>query len=260
MPETDTPLTKDLTQMRAFLGTLVDQCHQRVWEGQDDYLSGYAYLRSRGVTDAQIDLFKIGVGPSEKVWPPYDIKDGVNSTKFREQFKGTLEGQLVFPVYNTRGTLRGIETRRWYDTKYRKYTQYFLSDWKLDAVFLGLPQALPSIWESETVYLVEGMFDFFVVQRVFPNTLCTLTARVSWEQQRFLKRWCRNIVFLFDSDQKGREAAQKARERYNTDDSELLAHQIMVPAKDPSEYYKQAGFERFARYLRQQSRSLNLYL
>ena len=260
MSDVNTPLS-DLEEMRAFLTQLVDTCHQNTYLDREDPLGGYAYLRGRGVTEDQINTFKIGVGSRDKVWPPYELKGRKNASKFNEQFKGNMEGQLVFPVYNTRGTLRGIETRRWYDTMYRKYTQYFLTDWKIDAVFLGLPQALPHIWETQTVYLVEGMFDFFVVQRVFPNTLCTLTARVGFEQQRFLQRWARNVVYMFDSDTKGREATEKAMARVNVDSNTgYYAHSLKVPAKDPSEYYQKVGYARFKRELESKASKLNLFL
>ena len=172
-----------------------------------------------------------------------------------------MEGQLTFPIYNQVGKLRGVETRMWEETEKRKYSQYWLSSWKEDAAFLGMPAAIPSIWETGTVFLVEGVFDFFAVQRVFPNTLCPLAAKLMWTQQKFLQRWCRNVVFMFDTDAKGREFTGKALDRYNVADSEgFMAHRLIYPAKDPSELYQKWGFPRFDRYLKQQADRLNLYL
>jgi DNA primase len=246
--------------MEAFLTDLVDQCHRNLDIEDEDPFGGYAYMRGRGVTDEQIKLFRLGIGPS-KVWAPHDLKDTRDGKLFNRQFRGSMEGQLVFPLYNPMGTLRGIETRLWEETEKRKYTQYFMESWREDCVFLGMPQALPSIWETKTVYLVEGMFDFFVVQRVFPNTLCTLSAKVMATQYRFLQRWCRHVVFIFDSDEKGREVTQKALERYNVDTRDgFMAHDLRIPTKDPCSLYESWGFDRFKRHLQTQSDRLGLYL
>jgi len=229
-------------------------------EDPDDPFGGYAYLRGRGVTEEQIKLFQIGIGPRE-VWTPKELRDTVDGKMFNRQFRGTMDGQIVFPVWNATGKLRGIETRLWEETATRKYTQYWRAAWKEDAVFLGMPGALESIWETGTVYIVEGMFDFFPVQRVFPNTLCTLTAKVMYSQYRFLQRYCRHVVFMFDMDEKGRTTTDEALERYNVGGRDgFLAHRLTYPAKDPGELYEKWGISRFERYLNRQSDGFNLYL
>jgi len=128
-------------------------------------------------------------------------------------------------------------------------------------VFLGLPQALEAIWATRAVFLVEGVFDFFVVQRVFPNTLCPLAARIMWTQHRFLERWCRYVVFMFDTDEKGRNFTEGAIERYNVSTRDgFMVHRMAYPAKDPSALYDQWGYPRFERFLQDQASKLNLYL
>ena len=248
--------------MEKFLTELVERSHQALLsDDPDDPFGGYAYLRGRGVTDEQIALFKLGIGPRGKMWAPLELKDTVDGKMFNRQFRGSMEGQITIPIWNPSGKLRGVETRLWEETEDRKYTQYWLEAWREDAVFLGIPAALEAIWETRTVYLVEGMFDFFPVQRVFPNTLCTLTAKVMWSQSRFLQRFCRHVVFLYDMDSKGQEAAAAAMDRANIAGHDgYLAHRLMYPAKDPGELYERWGFSRFERYLRDRSDRLNLYL
>lgn len=246
--------------MEQALAKIVEASKARMDFGDEDLFGGYAYLRGRGVTDSQICEFGIGIGP-DVVWAPKKLRETPDGKKFNRQFKGSMEGQLTFPIYNPMGKLRGVETRLWEETKTRKYSQYWLSSWKEDAVFLGLPNALPAIWETGTVFLVEGVFDFFVVQRVFPNTICPLAARVMRTQHRFLLRWCRHVVFMFDSDEKGREFMDEALDRYNRSVSEgFVAHSLKYPAKDPGQLYQNWGFDRFERFLKRQADRLNLYL
>lgn len=244
--------------MITYLSNLIEKSHQNLLEDMDStFFSGYAYLRGRGVTDEQIHFYKLGLGLNI-------VKCNIKSSegvKFNKQFYGTMKGQVIIPLYNSLGKLRGIETRYIESTHTRKYTQYFLSNWKEDAVFLGLPYSLKNIWDTQTVYLVEGMFDFFPVQRVFPNTLCTLSARVMYTQYRFLCRYCKHVVFLFDRDDKGISVVDDQLDRYNIDQSKgYHVHRISFPTKDIGEFYEKRGYEYFRSYLIQQSSRLNLYL
>jgi len=233
---------------------IVAKAHALMDYEDEDPFGGYAYLRSRGVTDEQIRTFTLGLGPKAVSMPP-DTDDGA---RFNKQYRGTLNGNVVLPLYNSSGTLRGIETRLWEE---RKYSQYYLDGWKEDAVFLGLPHALASIWETGTVFLVEGAFDYFPVQRVFPNTLCPLTAKLTDTQTRFLHRYARNVVFLFDRDAKGIGYSTRVMEQYNhTGTDRFLVHQLAYPAKDPGALYEAWGPDRFSSYLRRQADGLNLYL
>lgn len=243
--------------MYDILHGLVRDCHAQLDTSDEDPFGGNAYLRGRGVTKDQIKEFRVGLGiPQVRV---REVDE--DAKKFNRQFRGKLAGQLTFPIYNSLGVLRGMETRLWEETETRKYTQFWLSTWKEDAVFLGLPQALPHIWETRVVYLAEGVFDFFPLQRVFPNTLCPLRATVMATQHRFLRRHCRHVVFCYDRDKKGREVQEEMQERYNVEDSGGFdVHQLAYPAKDPSELYQKWGFPKFERYLRAQSERLTLYL
>jgi len=247
--------------MESFLTDLIKSSHEELMTTDpDDLFSGYAYLRGRGVTEEQMKLFQIGVGPSE-AWAPHKLRKTPDGKMFNRQFRGTMEGQITFPVWNSSGVLRGVETRLWEETQFRKYTQYWLESWQEDSTFLGCPAALESIWETGVVYLVEGMFDFFPVQRVFPNTLCTLTAKVTEAQQRFLKRYCKHVVFMFDMDQKGKEISGKSLDKYNVSNNRgFSAHQLIYPAKDPGELYEKWGIVRFDKYLKRKADSFNLYL
>lgn len=247
--------------MDTFITQIKDQCHRNLMDSdRDDPFGGYSYLRGRGVTEEQMLTFQLGIGRAN-TWSPKSLRNTPNGKMFNRQFRGTLEGQIVIPIWNASGKLRGLETRLWEETESRKYTQYWLDTWTEDAVFLGLPDALEAIWETGVVYLVEGMFDFFPVQRVFPNTLCTLTAKVMFSQYRFLQRYCKHVVFVYDRDTKGRDVMQDAMDRYNVRGRDgFTAHTLTYPAKDPGQLYENLGIKKFERLLKRKSESFNLYL
>ena len=237
------------------LQALVDQAHSLLDTDDDDPLGGYAYLRGRGVSDDQIRQFKIGIGP-DRVQMPEDTLDG---KRFNAQYRGTMHRKIVIPLYNTSGTLRGVLSRSWEE---RQFSFFYLEGWKEDALLFGMPNALQAIWDTRTVYLVEGAFDFFPVQRVFPNTLSPLTAKLTHTQLRFLRRWVKNVVFLFDRDEKGMSYSSKIIDSYNVQGAgmDFSAHRLPYPAKDPGALYEMWGYARFQDHLRRQSEGLNLYL
>jgi DNA primase len=241
--------------MEKFLQDLVDHAHSLVDFDDDDPLGGYAYLRGRGVSDDQIRTFKLGFGP-KSIKAPEDTEDG---RRFNRQYRGSMAGSVVMPLYNPSGTLRGFETRMWEE---RKYSHFMIEGWKEDAVFLGTPQVLDVVWQTQTVFLVEGMFDFFPVQRVFPNTLSPLTAKLTHAQLRFLRRWAKNVVFLFDRDTKGMNYSNKLIDQYNVtgDEGWFYVHRMNYPAKDPGQLYELMGVSRFEAHLRRQADGMNLHL
>jgi DNA primase len=236
--------------MDSYLSDLISQCHQNLLDSdKDDPFGGYFYLRGRGVSDFQIDQFNIGLGYS-------NVK---GDSKFNYVFNGSLKNYIVVPLYNASGKLRGLETRTFDDTK--KYVQFYLDGWKEDAVCLGFPYTLESIWESETVFLVEGMFDFFPLQRIFPNVLSPLSAKVTPTQNRFLQRFCKNVVYMFDMDTKGDETSKDLISKSNIYGYKgYKSHRFKFPAKDIGEMYDKMGYDRLKKFIESEVNKLNLYL
>jgi DNA primase len=232
--------------MRAYLTDIIQACHESVDIDDEDPCSGYAYMRGRGITDEQIQSFRLGVGISKL---PRLSDTSEDAERFKRQFRDTLSGQIIIPLYAPDGTLMGLETRLYDDSSTRRYTQYYLSEWVQDPVFLGTPQALPSIWESKTAILTEGVFDLFVVQRVAPNVICPLTARVSPIQNRFLTRWCDKVVFMFDSDMKGRSYTQSMMDKNIQGADGYDVYTLKYPAKDPSALYQKVGYHKFSQMI-----------
>lgn len=209
-------------------------------------------LWSRGVSDAQIRDFKIGY--LNKGLPTLE---GAGVEDFLKWYKGNgkkVWDVFVFPLTNALGQVKGVQFRH-VEREARGYTDYYLG--KDEPAFFGLAQAMPYVWQTQTLVLVEGVFDFFPVHRVFPNSMSTMTAAVSSNFSRFLKRNVREVWLCYDRDTAGRDGAHDFLEAYRTDYERVRVGQLpalLMPngkrTKDPSDLWELLGDERFGVYLK----------
>ena len=199
------------------------------------------YLAARGVSREQIEKIGIGYFP-EDVWPPYVKNDSEDSEAYHKwSSKGyRLRGKLVFPMRNGAGMLRGLQIRSPHKEQ-KDYSKFYLERAKVDAVFFGAEMALPTIWSRREVYLCEGLFDYFPLQRIFPNTLCTGTANVSNRQIEFLCRFVDDVHVVFDMDWGGNQFWKKFNEMHGDEFKSL--HRITLKGKDVSEMWEAVGDE-----------------
>lgn len=98
---------------------------------------------------------------------------------------------------------------------------------------------------SETIILCEGYMDVIALHDAgFGNAVATLGTAITSEQARIMKRYTKNVIIAYDSDSAGQRAADKA---FRLLEEVGLGVKIlrMENAKDPDEYIKKFGAEKF---------------
>jgi DNA primase len=223
-----------------FLETFVAYCHSYLLKSRENEGEGYSYLLGRGVSDKQIEDFKIGFFEGDI--PVREENQEFNNFNRWARYGKQIQRRLIFPFYNSKGLLRGIETRKIDEKNYLKFA---LERSSADGVFFGLPHALPEIWKTKSVIIVEGIFDFFPIQRIFPNTICCMTAKVSPNQFKMLERYGKNIHVLFDSDKPGQQLAQVVVDRLKKQNVQLYS----LPGHDIGDIWQKFGEDRFKQFL-----------
>lgn len=207
-------------------------------------------LWGRGVTDDQIRNF--GVGYVDVLPQEFRKVDEF----YRDWWaRGRFTDVYVFPLTNTLGQVKGVQVRR-VDRDVKGYSDWFLI--KDEPILFGLSQATPSIWSTQRVVLVEGVFDFFPVQRVYPETVSTLTSDVSSPFVRILKRLVREVWFCYDFDKAGfkgvRDFTDNHLQAFERVFSSSKFPRVKMAsgklAKDPSDAWEALGDERFGVVLR----------
>lgn len=205
-------------------------------------------LWARGVSDDQIELFCLGhVGNR--------LPDLEYPADFLEWcWDGRrLQDTFVLPLTNTLGDVKGLQFRR-VDPDKKGYSDF--TPYTEEPVTFGLAQAMPHAWKTGGIWLVEGVFDVFPVQRVRPNVIPTLTNKLSKPMARLLKRVVTDLWLAYDMDEEGRKAVRRMSWEYRKD---FEIHEPKFPrpktldgkrrVKDPNELWEAWGDDRFGRFL-----------
>ena len=226
-----------------WLEAFVESSHSQIGEREREA------LWTRGVSDEQIELYRLGYldGHLPKLDYPASFLEWCWEGR-------RLKGVFVLPLTNTLGQVKGLQFRNVLPEKkgYSDYTPY-----EDEAVTFGLAQAMSGVWSTRAIWLVEGVFDVFPIQRIHPNVIPVLTNRLTDAMARLLKRLVVDVWVAFDMDEKGRSAAKRTLRDYR---DTFKLHDVRFPrplaldgkrrVKDPSELWETWGDTRFRAFLR----------
>lgn len=231
--------------MAAWLEQLVQAAQEQLGDRQREALWG------RGVSDQQIRQFRIGYLDCEL--PSIELPKA-----FLGQFDNgsRLDDVFVLPLTNTLGQIKGLQFRH-VDRDRKGYSDFI--PYADEPVLFGLGQAMEAVWRTESVWLVEGSFDLFPVQRHCPNIVATLTARLTTQFVRVLRRLVKEIWMGYDMDSTGREATTEVVKTYGR---EFKIRQVRWPrvqrldgkglVKDPSDLWEAWGDDQLGVFLKRQ--------
>lgn len=202
-------------------------------------------LWTRGVSDEQIDRYQLGY--LDRDLPTADYPPGF----LKWWNKQPRDDVFILPLTNTLGHVRGLQLRH-VDLERKGYTDYIAD--KEEPVLFGLAQAMPAVWETEKICLVEGVFDLLPLQRHIPPIVSTLHAGIPKNFWRILRRLVTQIDFAYDNDPQGIKVAFGTAREYAGAFRFNILQIPKVPfrdryVKDPNELWGVWGDERLASYL-----------
>ena len=210
-----------------------------------------AYIRGRGFTDDIIKKYRIGYAPKNNL-----IANSMSGVKESALLSTGLcrrgeyglydffRDKLMFPIFNPRGQVIAFSGRS-LDGSEPKYINTSDTDMlhKRQTIF-GLNFARDAIHRANRSIVVEGQIDAIRMQtNGFPETVAPLGTALTEEHLAILCKSNRNIVFCFDGDAAGQQAAARACSlvmpflRDNAD----IKFAFVTGGKDPDEVLKSAG-------------------
>lgn len=218
-----------------WLEQLTQYAHERLGDREREA------LWTRGVSDEQIALYRLG--SINKKLPDLDYPPGFMEWCWEGR---RLDDVYLLPLTNTLGQVKGLQFRH-IDRNRPGYSDYI--PYGDEPVLFGLSQAMPHVWKTESIWLVEGGFDLFPIQRVYPEIVATLTARVTGEFARLLQRLVKEIWLVYDMDTTGRTQTRNVVKNHGRD---FTIHEVSLPqpflpdgrgkrVKDPSELWEVWG-------------------
>lgn len=183
-------------------------------------------LNSKGYSDDEITEAWLG-GRSQKTGNIYDM--------FRKR--------VMFPISDLKGNIIGFGGRV-LDNSLPKYLNTAKTPvFDKGANLFSLNFAKNS--DTKNIILCEGYMDVIALNQAgFENAVATLGTAITPEQARLISHYADHVIIAYDSDNAGQNAAQKAINHF----SEVGVRTTVIRmegAKDPDEYIKKFGRDRF---------------
>lgn len=198
-------------------------------------------LHARGVSDEQIARYRLGYLSGGL---PEDVPDD-----FRGWARGKIDDVFLLPLTNTLGEVRGFQVRAIGGGQSRYQT--YLPD-KREPCLFGLGEAVLAMWETRSVFIVEGAFDVFPIQRAFPAVVATLTARTSAGFARVLRRLVNRVWVGYDEDIPGRRGCSEFVRDHGRDfEVYIVSYPKLDTVKDPGDLWEAWGDSRLVPWIQE---------
>ena len=228
------------------------------------------YLRDRQLSDKTIVNFGLGYAPAE--WQ--GLTNYLRSKGFtdEEMVRGYLAARnkngnlydifrdrVMFPIIDLRGNVIAFGGRRMGDEGGPKYlnsgdTPVFKKSNGLFALNLAKKSG------KDSFILAEGYMDVIAMHQAgFNNAVATLGTALTSQQARLIGDYAKKVIISYDSDEAGQKATRRAMEIFEKEDVTVQVLQ-MTGAKDPDEYIKKYGAQRFEMLLEGANSALDFQL
>lgn len=142
------------------------------------------YLYSRGLTDADINTWRIGFSK--------------NDVYFHDR--------IIFPILDIKKRTVGFTSRRFPDELNIEKCKHSPTSaiFKRNSLLYGIHEAYSAIKETGQVYITEGPFDCIAMHIMgFTNTVATLGCHMSDEQIAIIEKLGAHPIIAYDGDTEG---------------------------------------------------------
>ncbi len=221
----------------------------------DEGRAARGYLRGRALSDGTIKRFGLGYSPEGyHATSDYLRKKGYTEEEMltggiikRGQRGGTYDffhGRVMFPIIDLRGNVIAFGGRRMGDEGGPKYlnsgdTPVFKKSRNMFALNIAKRS------QSKRYILCEGYMDAIALHQAgFDTAVAPLGTAFTPEQAKLLSTYADELVLCYDSDEAGQKATRRAIGILANEPVKVSILTVQG-AKDPDEFIKKYGPERF---------------
>ncbi|MEG2633219.1 MAG: DNA primase [Oscillospiraceae bacterium] len=227
------------------------------------------YLRARKLSDSSIKRFGIGYAGSE--WS--GLRDHLHTQGYKDDElveagvctkseKGTVydffRERIMFPIFDLRGNVIAFSGRTVTEDN-RKYlnTRDTIIFKKSRAIFA---MNIAKNTDTRRIILCEGQMDVIAMHQAgFENAVAACGTALTDEQVRMISQYADEVVLAYDDDGAGQKAARRAIDMFKN--TNILVKVLKIDgAKDPDEYIKKNGADRFRELVDKSSNSVEYEL
>lgn len=210
------------------------------------------YLMSRGLKKETMDEFEVGFASAGRdslvrhlLNAGYAIADiqqaGLAIKTERGTYWDRFRNRIMFPLYNHFGKVVGF-TGRVMPGEIAEVGKYVNSPetpiFNKSKLLYGFHKSKNAIRESRCAVMVEGQMDFLMMwQDGVKNAAAASGTALTQEHLKTLKPVAENLVFIFDSDEAGQAATERAIDLANAYDFTVKVV-LLGGEKDPADVVK----------------------
>ena len=222
------------------------------------------YLKQRNVLTEMVTGFRLGYHPENWEWllgrarNRFTIQELFAARLVRERrdgsgFRDDFVGRVMFPIHDERGRAVAFGGRVLPGRGNPDAPKYLNSPesvvFSKSKLLYGLDVAREEIRRSGTVVVVEGYTDCIMAhQHGLQNVVGTLGTALNETHVIRLKRTAQRVVLVYDGDEAGQNAAERALAKFLAHDVDLRI--LTLPAGvDPADYLNEHGADGFRRLL-----------
>lgn len=217
------------------------------------------FLNTRRLSPATVKHFGLGYAPNSfnaltnymrgLGFGEQELVDGFLCG--RSQKTGKLydyfRNRVIFPIIDVAGNIVGFGGRVMDDSKPKYLNTSDTAGFKKSKNLFALNFAKNHC--SEQMILCEGYMDVIALHAAgFENAVATLGTALTQEQARMMTKYTKKIILLYDSDDAGQRATDRAIKILSEVGLETRILKVN-DAKDPDEYIKKFGKDRFGALL-----------
>ncbi len=216
------------------------------------------YLKKRSVTLEMVQQFQLGFAldnwsglleylKSKDIPLSLMEKAGlIIARENRDGFYDRFRHRIIFPIFDTRGNCRAFGARALDEAAGAKYinspeTPVYTKGHHL----YGFHAAKQSILQNDAVIIVEGYMDCLMPHQVgVTNVVASLGTALTVEQIRLLRRYTKNVIFLFDMDAAGESAMLRSLDMLLEEEMNVMVVSLLE-GEDPDSFIRKFGVEAF---------------
>ena len=218
------------------------------------------FVEQRGLSIATIKHFGLGFAPNSfDVFSKYMLAKGYTFEELEAGFlcgkseKGryydAFRNRIMFPIIDVSGNVIAFGGRVMDDSKPKYKNSSDTPVFKKSRNLFALNFARHTC--QEQIILCEGYMDVIALHSAgFENAVATLGTAITSEQARIMSRYTKKVIISYDSDEAGQKAAMRAVKLLSEVGLDVTILKVNG-AKDPDEYIKKYGADKFRQLLSQ---------
>lgn len=269
MPEEDDKAGRLRSRVLAINKEAARFFYEQLNAENDDARTARAYWRGRGLSDSTIRRFGLGYSPNDfgalrrhlraRGYTEEEmLASGLQKRSEKGNVYDVFRGRVMTPIFDLRGNVIAFGGRVLGDEKPKYINSPETLVYKKSKAMFALNIAKKSA--SRRYILCEGYMDVISLHQAgFDTAVAACGTALTPDQVRLLGEYADEVVLCYDSDEAGQKATARSLGLFA--ESPVKVSVLNIPgAKDPDEFIKKYGRERFKSLLNGTSNAIEYKL